>query len=214
MTNLIRILLVDDHPIVREGVQSLLSNDEEFVVVGEAEDGETAVSQFRALQPDITLLDIRLPGESGLAVLNRLRQIQPTARVLLLTSFEDDEYVMAALQAGAQGYILKNASDALLVQAIRAAHRGERVFSPRVTETMVRKLVGGGQTDIPPLEPLDPEEIQILHLLADGASNSDIGQVLYLSSTSVKRKLSRIFSKMSVQTRAQAAAEAVRRGLI
>ena len=213
MTNLIRILLVDDHPIVREGVQSLLSNYEEFVVVGEAEDGETAVFQFRALQPDITLLDIRLPDESGLTVLNRLRQIQPTARVLLLTSFEDDEYVMAALQAGAQGYILKNASDALLVQAIRAAHRGERVFSPRVTETMVRKLVGG-DTDLPPLEPLDTEEIQILHLLADGASNSDIGQALYLSSTSVKRKLSRIFSKMNVQTRAQAAAEAVRRGLI
>ena len=213
MTNLIRILLVDDHPIVREGVQSLLSNYEEFVVVGEAEDGETAVFQFRALQPDITLLDIRLPDESGLTVLNRLRQIQPTARILLLTSFEDDEYVMAALQAGAQGYILKNASDALLVQAIRAAHRGERVFSPRVTETMVRKLVGG-DTDLPPLEPLDTEEIQILHLLADGASNSDIGQALYLSSTSVKRKLSRIFSKMNVQTRAQAAAEAVRRGLI
>lgn len=213
MTNPIRILLVDDHPIVREGVQSLLSNYEEFVVVGEAEDGETAVSQFRALQPDITLLDIRLPGESGLAVLNRLRQIHPTACVLLLTSFEDDEYVMAALQAGAQGYILKNASDALLVQAIRAAHRGERVFSPRVTETMVRKLVGG-DADLSPLEPLDTEEIQILHLLADGASNSDIGQVLYLSSTSVKRKLSRIFSKMNVQTRAQAAAEAVRRGLI
>lgn len=213
MMNPIRILLVDDHPIVREGVQSLLSNYEEFVVVGEAEDGETAVFQFRALQPDITLLDIRLPDESGLAVLNRLRQIQPTARVLLLTSFEDDEYVMAALQAGAQGYILKNASDALLVQAIRAAHRGERVFSPRVTETMVRKLVGG-DTDLPPLEPLDTEEIQILHLLADGASNSDIGQALYLSSTSVKRKLSRIFSKMNVQTRAQAAAEAVRRGLI
>lgn len=213
MTNPIRILLVDDHPIVREGVQSLLSNYEEFVVVGEAEDGETAVSQFRALQPDITLLDIRLPGESGLAVLNRLRQIQPAARVLLLTSFEDDEYVMAALQAGAQGYILKNASDALLVQSIRAAHRGERVFSPRVTETMVRKLVGG-DADLSPLEPLDTEEIQILHLLADGASNSDIGQALYLSSTSVKRKLSRIFSKMNVQTRAQAAAEAVRRGLI
>ena len=213
MTNLIRILLVDDHPIVREGVQSLLSNYEEFVVVGEAEDGETAVFQFRALQPDITLLDIRLPDESGLMVLNRLRQIQPTARILLLTSFEDDEYVMAALQAGAQGYILKNASDALLVQAIRAAHRGERVFSPRVTETMVRKLVGG-DADLPPLEPPDTEEIQILHLLADGASNSDIGQALYLSSTSVKRKLSRIFSKMNVQTRAQAAAEAVRRGLI
>ena len=213
MTNLIRILLVDDHPIVREGVQSLLSNYEEFVVVGEAEDGETAVFQFRALQPDITLLDIRLPDESGLMVLNRLRQIQPTARILLLTSFEDDEYVMAALQAGAQGYILKNASDALLVQAIRAAHRGERVFSPRVTETMVRKLVGG-DADLPPLDPLDTEEIQILHLLADGASNSDIGQALYLSSTSVKRKLSRIFSKMNVQTRAQAAAEAVRRGLI
>ena len=213
MTNLIRILLVDDHPIVREGVQSLLSNYEEFVVVGEAEDGETAVFQFRALQPDITLLDIRLPDESGLMVLNRLRQIQPTARILLLTSFEDDEYVMAALQAGAQGYILKNASDALLVQAIRAAHRGERVFSPRVTETMVRKLVGG-DADLPPLEPLDTEEIQILHLLADGASNSDIGQALYLSSTSVKRKLSRIFSKMNVQTRAQAAAEAIRRNLV
>lgn len=212
--NPIRILLVDDHPIVREGVQSLLSNYEEFVVVGEAEDGQTAVSQFRALQPDITLLDIRLPDESGLAVLHQLRQIQPDTRVLLLTSFEDDEYVMAALQAGAQGYILKNVSDALLVQAIRAAHRGERVFSPGVTETMVRKLVGGGETAVSPLEPLDTEEIQILHLLADGASNADIAQVLYLSNTSVKRKLSRIFSKMNVQTRAQAAAEAVRRGVI
>ncbi|MEM7111704.1 MAG: response regulator transcription factor [Chloroflexota bacterium] len=211
----IRILLVDDHPIVREGVQSLLSNYDAFEIVGEAEDGETAVSQFQTLQPDIVLLDIRMPGQSGLETLRQLRDLEPAVRVLMLTSFEEDEYVMAALQAGAQGYILKNASDELLVNAILAAQRGERVFSPRVTEQMVQRLLGGaGLAIAPPPEPLDPEEIQILHLLADGASNSDIAQALYMSSTTVKRKLSKIFSKMDVQTRAQAAAEAVRRGLI
>lgn len=211
----IRILLVDDHPIVREGVQSLLSNYEAFEIVGEAEDGETAVSQFQTLQPDVVLLDIRMPGQSGLETLRQLKQIEPTAQVLMLTSFEEDEYVLEALQAGARGYILKNASDELLVNAILAAQRGERVFSPRVTEQMVQRLLGGeGLAVAPPPDPLESEEIQILHLLADGASNSDIAQALYLSSTTVKRKLSKIFGKMDVQTRAQAAAEAVRRGLI
>jgi len=206
----IRILIVDDHPIVRQGISSLLSNYPEFEIIGEAESGPEAIAAVTADAPDVTLLDISLPGESGIEILRKIREQLPQAKVLMLTSFDDEEYILGALKAGALGYVLKNVSDEKLVNAIRAAFRGERVFSPQVTEQVVRRLLSGKPA--PPL--LDPEESQILRLLTEGASNADIGQALYLSSTSVKRKLRQIFAKLDVQSRAQAAAEAVRRGLV
>lgn len=207
-------MVVDDHPIVRQGIRSLLSNYPEFEIVGEADNGEAALSGIKEKSPDITLLDIRIPGESGLDILKQIRQEQANAKVLMLTSFDEDEYVMDALKAGARGFILKGVSDDILVNAIRAVHRGERVLSPQVTEQVVQRLI----TDSPDpaysnLE-FDNDDLQILRMLVAGDSNSQISSQLYISTTTVKRKLRKIFAKLNVQTRAQAAAEAVRRGLV
>lgn len=207
----IRVMVVDDHPIVRQGVRSLLSNYAEFEVVGEAENGLAALQQISALAPHVILLDIRMPGETGIDLIQQLRQIAPAAKVLMLTSFEDSEYVAGALRAGAHGYVLKNISDETLVSAIRAVHLGERVLSPQVMEQVIRHF-----TDEPP-EPainLTDDERRILRLLADGTANAQIAAELYMSETTVKRKLQDIFEKLDVHSRAQAAAEAVRRGLI
>lgn len=211
----IRILVVDDHQIVRQGIRSLLSNYPDFDIVGEAADGAAALGQVQQLAPDVTLLDVRLPGESGLEVLRQIRQVQPEAKVLMLTSFDDEEYVLEALRAGAQGFVLKNVSDEMLVRAIHAVCRGEHAFSPQITEQVVRWVTAAPAPPAPPKNPVfDPDEQQILRLLVEGASNTAIASQLYLSHTTLKRKLRRIFVKMEVDSRAQAAAEAVRRGLV
>ncbi|HEX9926296.1 MAG TPA: response regulator transcription factor [Anaerolineae bacterium] len=209
----INILIVDDHSIVRQGIRSLLSNYAEFRIVGEADSGAAALEQVRQQTPDVTLLDIRMPDESGLEVLRQIRQIQPGARVLMLTSFDDDEYVMGALRAGAQGFILKSVSDEMLVNAIRVAHRGERILSPQITDQVVRWALSDQSEPILVSPNFDGDEQEILHRLTEGASNTEIADQMYMSHTTVKRKLRTIFAKLNVQTRAQAAAEAVRRGL-
>ena len=210
----IRMLVVDDHPIVRQGIRSLLSNYAEFEIVAEADNGRSALHHFRQLKPDVTLLDIRMPDESGLDVLNEIRSLKSDAKVLMLTSFDDSEYVLTALRAGAQGYVLKGISDDMLVHALRAACRGEKVLSPQVTEQVVRWAIAE-ETAVPtPSFDLDEEERQILRLLVDGASNPDIAEQLYMSQTTVKRKLRTIFAQLNVETRTQAAAEAVRYRLV
>ena len=214
MNTPIRIVIIDDHPIVRQGIRSLLSNYEEFELIGEADNGTDGFALVIEKKPDVTLLDISMPNESGLDVLHQIKEEQAEAKVLMLTSFDDEDFVVGALRAGAQGYVLKNVSDEMLVQSIKAAHRGERVLSPRVTEQVVQNLIGDSSMAKNIQESLDKEEIAILRLLCAGASNADIAQSLYMSNTSVKRKLRSIFSKMNVQTRAQAAAEAVRQGIV
>ncbi|MBK8899694.1 MAG: response regulator transcription factor [Anaerolineaceae bacterium] len=210
----IRILVVDDHPIVRQGIRSLLSNYAEFEIVAEADNGRSALHHFRQLKPDVTLLDIRMPDESGLDVLNEIRSLKSDAKVLMLTSFDDSEYVLTALRAGAQGYVLKGISDDMLVHALRAACRGEKVLSPQVTEQVVQWAIAEESAVPTPSFDLDEEERQILRLLVDGASNPDIAEQLYMSQTTVKRKLRTIFAQLNVETRTQAAAEAVRYRLV
>jgi DNA-binding NarL/FixJ family response regulator len=210
----IRILIGDDHPIVRQGIRSLLSNYDEFKIVAEADNGRDAMAFFRRHNPDVTLLDIRMPNESGLDVLNEIRALQANAKVLMLTSFDDSEYVLTALRAGAQGYVLKGISDDMLVHAIRAACRGEKVLSPQVTEQVVQWAIMDDTAVPPPSFDLDEEERQILRLLVEGASNPDIAEQLFMSQTTVKRKLRTIFEQLNVQTRTQAAAEAVRHRLV
>lgn len=211
----VRILVVDDHPIVRQGITSLLSNYGEFDIVGQADNGADALALVEACEPEVVLLDIRMPGESGLEVLRRIQRRRPQTKVLMLTSFDDDEYVLGALREGAQGFVLKNVSDEMLVNAIRGVSRGDRVLSPQVTERVVQYLLadggaeGGGERVV-----FEEEERQILRMLTEGASNVEIGEALFLSLSSVKRKLRTIFDKLDVESRAEAAAEAVRRGIV
>lgn len=206
----IRIHLVDDHPVVRRGLKSLLSNHGDFEVAGESAAVNEARQHIPEHEPDVVLLDIRLPGESGLDLLRWLRQEQPHIRVLILTSFDDDEYVVEALRRGAHGFILKSSSDEMLCDAIRTIYRNGRVLSPQVAEHLVQP---------PGDEPAEDamfsgEELRIMRLLVDGASNEDIASSLYISVATAKRRLQRIFTRLGVSNRAQAVAEVVRRGLL
>lgn len=213
MSEVVRVLIVDDHPIVRQGITSLLSNYDEFAVVGQADNGRDALAFVQEQSPDVVLLDIRMPGHSGMEILRHIRRAQTETRVLMLTSYDDDEYVMGALREGAQGFVLKNVSDEMLVHAIRGVARGERVLSPQVTERVVQVLLADESPSAQTVT-FDDDERQILHMLTEGASNVQIGEALFLSISSVKRKLRAIFDKLDVDSRAEAAAEAVRRGVV
>ena len=210
--NTIRIMVVDDHPLVRQGVRSLLSNHADLEIVGEADNGSSALQHAANLLPNVILLDIRMPGESGIDLVKRMRQTAPEAKILMLTSFDDREYVTGALRAGAHGYVLKSISDETLVNAIRSVYLGERVLSPQVLDQMIRHFTNDALE--PEFVDLTDEERGIMRLLANGASNARIATDLYMSETTVKRKLQDVFEKLAVHSRAQAAAEAVRRGLI
>lgn len=209
--NAIRILIVDDHPVVRRGIKSLLSNHHDFEVVGEAGTVAFALEQIKALAPDIILLDIRLPGKSGLELLHHSAQF--AAKILILTSFDDEEHIRTALQGGAHGFILKSVSDDMLCGAIRTIHQGGRVLSPHITEKMVGQLSTADQTPLNEIT-FNDEELSIIRLLIAGASNDQMSADLYMSVASIKRKLRHIFIKLNVQNRAQAAAVIVQRNLI
>ena len=210
----IRVLVVDDHPLVRQGVRSLLSNYADLVVVGEAEDAVSALRLAESAAPDVILLDIRMPGMGGVETARLLSRQYPAAKILMLTSFDDEEYVAGALQAGAHGYLLKNISDETLAGAVRAVYRGERVLSPAVMDQMVQQFTEYSRERALHDAGLTDDEGRILSLLVAGASNPKIAAQLYLSETTVKRKLQDIFEKLGVSTRAQLAAEAVRRSLV
>lgn len=208
----LRIHIVDDHPVVRRGLMSLLSNHDDFVVVGESATIEEGRQHIAELTPDVVLLDIRLQGESGLDLLRWLRQEQPQIRVLILTSFDDHEYVVEALRRGAHGFILKNSSDEVLCDAIRAVHRNERVLSPQITEQLIQQAVENIIS--PDTTDFTDEERRILRMLVDGASNEDIASELYISVATAKRRLQRIFAKLAVSNRSQAVATILRRKLL
>lgn len=210
----IRVMVVDDHSLVRQGVKSLLSNCPDLVLVAEANTAAAALDLAPSIEPNVILLDIRMPGLTGVEAVDLLLRACPNAKLLMLSSFDDEAYVTQAMQAGAYGYILKSASDELLVSAVRAAHRGERVLSPPLIDRLVQQVVDYSRERASREIGLTADEGRILKLLAAGASNPKIASELYLSETTVKRKLQDVFEKMGVSTRAQAAAEAVRRGLV
>jgi DNA-binding NarL/FixJ family response regulator len=213
-TKPIRILVIDDHPVVRQGLRSLLSNHADLQIVAEADNLTQALEATLQHRPHVVLLDIRLPGTTGIEVARKLHQAHPQARILVLTSYDDDEYLLGALEAGADGYLLKNVSDEGLVEAIHAVHRGERLISPALVDRMLRQFAEVRHSQVQSEAGLSNEDIAMLRMVAAGASNEEIAAALCCSTTSAKRKAQAIFEKLGATTRTQAAVEAVRRGLI
>jgi len=213
----IRILIADDQSLFREGLRTLLSVQAEFDVVGEAANGEEALRLAASLQPDVVLMDVRMPILNGVGATRKLRIILPACRVIVLTTFDDDEYVFDALRAGAIGYLLKDAPSGKLFEAIKAGSRGESFLQPAVAAKVVAefaRLTGKSLASPQGLaEPLSEREREILRLVADGASNRDIANQLVIAEGTVKNHVTNILAKMGVSDRTKAAIKARDLGL-
>ncbi|HIE38511.1 MAG TPA: response regulator transcription factor [Anaerolineae bacterium] len=215
MAEKIRVLLADDHAVVRQGIRQFLEEAGDIEVVAEAGNGAEAVRLAEQHRPDIAVLDIRMPGVTGVEAARRIKAQIPQVRVLILTAYDDDPYIFALLQAGADGYILKTASGDELVRAVRTVHRGESALSPEVASKVVRQATArrpegaAGQ-----VEPLTPRELDVLRLTAQGLTNRAIGHQLGISHRTVQGHLASIYGKLGVSSRTEAVTEAVRRGWI
>lgn len=207
----LRILLVDDHEIVREGLRTLLSDEDDLEVVGEAGDGAQALRLVAALEPDLVLMDLAMPGMDGLETLRQLRRSGSAARVLILTTFAEGEQVREAVAEGALGYLLKDVPKAELVRALRGARHGTPALHPEAQRVLMRGVATPPGDS--PFDLLTPRELSVLELLAQGFSNKKIGTTLHLSEGTVKGYVSAVLAKLQVQDRTQAALLAVRHGL-
>jgi DNA-binding NarL/FixJ family response regulator len=204
----IRLLIVDDHPVVRDGLRGLFADDLDFQVVGEAANGAEAVARVERLGADVVLMDLRMPEMGGVEAIARLRRTAPAVRVLVLTTYDTDSDVLSAIEAGATGYLLKDAPREELIRAVRAAFAGEAVLSPAVASRLM------GQVRKPPPEVLSQRELEVLALIADGATNRQAAAKLFVSEATVKTPLLHIYEKLGVRDRAAAVAEAYRRRLL
>ena len=211
MAEPIRVLIVDDHAVVREGLRSFLTLQDGIEVAGEAADGEEALEAAARLRPDVILMDLVMPRLDGLAAMRALRERLPEARVIVLTSFLDDDKLLPALRSGAAGYLLKNAEPQELVRAIRAAQAGEALLDPVVAARLVETLAADGEVE--PLERLTPREREVLVLIAHGFANKRIARELGVSEKTVKAHVGHVLAKLGVSDRTQAAVVAVRAGL-
>jgi DNA-binding NarL/FixJ family response regulator len=204
----IRILLVDDHPVVRMGLRGMLDAEPDLTVVGEASSGTEGVDRALELTPDIVLMDLRMPGGDGVEATGRILSAAPGIRVMVLTTYESDRDILRAIEAGASGYLLKDASPAELADAVRAAARGETVLAPSVASTLVRQV----RSPAPPA--LSARETEVLKLVAGGLTNAEIGKRLFISEATVKTHLLRVFNKLDVADRTAAVTTAMRHGLL
>lgn len=205
--NPIRVLLVDDHPVVRSGLAGLLAAEPDIEVVGEAADGAAAVDAARALTPDLVLMDLRMPVLDGAEATARIRRESPAVHVLVLTTYETDTDILRAVEAGATGYLLKDTPREQLVAGVRAAARGESALSPTVARRLVDQLRADG-------ERLSARELEVLAGVARGLSNAAIGRELFIAEATVKTHLLRTFAKLGVEDRTHAVTVAIRRGIL
>ena len=210
---MIRVLIADDHAVVRQGLRTFLDLQDDVEVAGEAADGEAAVAEAARLRPDVVLLDLAMPGVDGIAALPRLREAAPGARVIVLTSFGEDERLFAALRAGAAGFLLKDVEPAELVRAIRTAHAGQSPLSPAVAARVVEEVVHPARR-AGPADELTPRELEVLRLIAGGRSNKRIALELGVAEKTVKTHVSHLLAKLGLSDRTQAALYAVREGLV
>ncbi|HWM09679.1 MAG TPA: response regulator transcription factor [Solirubrobacteraceae bacterium] len=205
---MISLLIVDDHPVVRDGLRALFTGDDEFEVLGEAGDGPRAVALAEARRPDVVLMDLRMPGGDGVTAIRELAARLPEVRVLVLTTYDDDSDVLPAIEAGATGFLLKDAPRDELIRAVRAAAAGESVLSPSVATRLV------GQVRGPAEEPLSARELDVLRLVARGTTNREAAARLFISEATVKTHLLHIYAKLGVNDRAAAVAAAYEAGLL
>jgi NarL family two-component system response regulator LiaR len=212
MGETIRILIADDHAIVREGLRALLATEPDLELVAEAADGMEAVEKARATRPDVILLDMVMPRKDGLAAIGDIIQENPDARILVLTSFAEDEQVFPAIKAGALGYLLKDSSPLELLQAIHNVSHGEASLHPTIARKLMREL--NQPATLPPTtDPLTEREVEVLRLVAQGLSNDDIAQKLVVSERTVRTHVSHILDKLHLANRTQMALYAVREGI-
>ena len=217
MTEQIRILLVDDQELIRIGFRLVLEAEDDLVVVGEASDGAAAIARASALAPDVVLMDVRMPGADGIAATEEIVRAHPQTRVLVLTTFDLDEYAFGAIKAGASGFLLKDAQRHELITAVRAVHRGDAVLAPRVTRRLLEH-VGPRLTSTPPEDDptasLTERERDVFVQIALGLSNTEIAQTLFLSESTVKTHVGRVLAKVGARDRVHAVILAHRLGLV
>jgi len=207
----LRIVLVDDHEVVRLGLRSLLERQPDLMVVGEAETAQEAVCAVESLAPDVVVLDIRLPGRSGVEVCAEIKRRRPETKIVVLTSYAEDEVLLDAIAAGAEGYVLKQVGSDDLVRALRRVGRGERLLDPRLTDQVFAKLRQMRERErAEAFADLSEQELRVLALVTEGKTNREIGEALYLSEKTVRNYVSDILTKLGHTSRAQAAAYAAR----
>lgn len=203
-----RVFLLDDHEVVRRGLRELLESEDDLVVVGEASTAEEALSRIPPTRPDVAVLDVRLPGGSGVEVCREIRSSHPEIQCLMLTSFADDEALFSAIMAGAAGYVLKQVKGTDLIEAIRHVGRGESLLDPSMTRSVLERLRAKPEDD--ELSGLSQQERRILELIADGLTNRQIGENMFLAEKTVKNYVSNLLTKLGMSRRTEAAAYAAR----
>ncbi len=204
-TEVLGILCVDDHPLVRKGIAAILANEKDMKLIAEAGSGAEAVEAFRQFHPDVTLMDLRMPGMDGIEATKEIRKIDPEARIIALTSYDGDQEIYRALEAGVRGYILKESVHTEIVRAIRVVHSGKRLMPPEVAERLSEHF---------PQVALTPREIEVLQHVAKGLGNKEIGVRLGTAAGTVKMHLQNILSKLGASDRTHAVTLAIRRGII
>ena len=211
---IIRVMIVDDHAVVREGLRTYLDLSDEIEVIGEARNGREAIERAAALKPDVVLMDLLMPEMDGIAATRGIKEICPQTNVIVLTSFTDDEHITPALRAGATGYLLKDISASDLVKAIEGANKGQAQLHPYVARKLMEQVAMPQRREEPPGAALTPRELEVLRLIANGMSNKEIARDLVLNERTVKGHVSNILSKLGLADRTQAALFAVRQGIV
>ena len=208
-----KILIADDHPVVREGLSAMLSRQPDIEVVGEAENGRECVEKTRKLRPDIVLMDLRMPEMDGVEAMRQIAATNPEVRFIVLTTYDNDEYIFKGIEAGARAYLLKDSPREELFKAIRAVHRGESLIQPAVAGKVLDRFAElSRQVQAP--EALSDREVEVVKLMAEGAANKEIAASLHISESTVKTHIQTIFQKLGVSDRTGAVTQAIRKGII
>ncbi|MEL6404756.1 MAG: response regulator transcription factor [Chloroflexota bacterium] len=211
---MIKVMIVDDQALARDGLELIVGASEDIEVIATAEDGAQALEKLATIQPDVVLMDLKMPIMNGVQATRRIRTEYPDCKILVLTTYDADEWVVDAVRAGAAGYLLKDSPREEIVAAIRKTAEGETTISPRITETLYRVVREGTPVDSTVADALNERELEILRLLANGLTNADIAEKVHLAEGTVRNYVSSIFTKLDVSDRTQAAAIAWRHGLV